>query len=113
GGGTGRLAADVLAALAGLGRLPRRYLILELSPELRERQRAHLAAQVPALLARVEWVREPPAGFAGVVLANEVLDALPVELFALAADGTLAQRCVTYRDGALGWLDRAPPPELA
>jgi SAM-dependent MidA family methyltransferase len=82
GPGSGRLAADILSRLDVLGCVPEHYLILEVSADLRERQREHIAAAVPHLARRVEWLDEPPrSAFDGVVLANEVLDALPVTRF--------------------------------
>jgi len=82
GAGSGRLAADILSHLEAQGMLPARYLILEISADLRERQRRLLAARIPQLLERVAWLVEPPtAPFDGVILANEVLDALPVARF--------------------------------
>lgn len=89
GAGTGTMAADVLAELARLDCLPGRYRILDASAELRERQRATLAAKVPALLDRVEWLDAlPPSGsLRGVVLGNELLDAMPVRRFRIGADG--------------------------
>ena len=88
GAGSGRLAADMLLQLARLESLPRRYLILEVSPDLRALQRATLAERVPQLLDRVEWLDGmPAAGFVGVVVANELLDAMPVHRFRRGADG--------------------------
>ena len=88
GAGSGALAADVLVALAGMGALPGRYRILETSPDLRARQAARLGALPEGLGGRVEWLDAVPAApFAGVLLANEVLDALPVERFRVVADG--------------------------
>jgi SAM-dependent MidA family methyltransferase len=82
GAGSGRLAVDILRRLQSAERLPERYLILEVSADLRARQQASLRAGVPDLLDRVEWLDAPPAEqFDGVVLANEVLDALPVRRF--------------------------------
>ncbi len=82
GAGSGRLAADVLSRLETLGQLPARYRILEISADLRERQRHHLARQLPHLLERVQWLDQPPEEpFNGLILANEVLDALPVRRF--------------------------------
>lgn len=82
GAGSGALAADILSGLERLGRLPERYAILEVSADLRERQRATLEGRVPHLAARLEWLDGPPrATFDGVILANEVLDALPVTRF--------------------------------
>jgi SAM-dependent MidA family methyltransferase len=82
GAGTGKLAATVLAELERLGRLPAHYLILEPSAELRARQRETLRLEAPSLRDRVDWLDAlPEAGFRGVLLANEVLDAMPVERF--------------------------------
>jgi SAM-dependent MidA family methyltransferase len=84
GAGSGRMAADVLTELAELDRLPDSYRILEVSADLAERQRARLS-QLPAQLAqRVSWLEAwPERPMRGVVLANEVLDAMPVERFVL------------------------------
>jgi SAM-dependent MidA family methyltransferase len=88
GAGSGRLAADILARLEGLKRLPEHYWILEISAELRERQRKFLEARLPHLLQRVSWLDRPPEEpFDGLILANEVLDALPVARFRWFARG--------------------------
>lgn len=80
GAGTGRLAAVVLRELDTHASLPRRYRILEVSADLRERQRATLERLPAALRRRVEWLdRLPEEPMRGVLLANEVLDALPFE----------------------------------
>jgi SAM-dependent MidA family methyltransferase len=80
GAGSGRLAAVVLRELRTLGWLPERYRILEVSADLRERQRTTLEALPSALRDRVEWLdRLPATPTRGVLLANEVLDALPFE----------------------------------
>jgi SAM-dependent MidA family methyltransferase len=82
GAGSGRLAADLLARLETLSQLPDDYWILEVSADLRRRQREHLEKRLPHLLARVHWLDRPPdEAFDGVILANEVLDALPVARF--------------------------------
>jgi SAM-dependent MidA family methyltransferase len=82
GAGSGRLAADILARLETLGQLPENYWILEVSADLRQRQREHLEKRLPQLLHRVHWLDRPPEeSFDGVILANEVLDALPVVRF--------------------------------
>jgi len=93
GAGTGRLAADLLLALEAEGALPRRYAIVELSGELRARQQATLAERAPHLAARVSWLDRLPAHFEGVVVGNEVLDAMPVRLFA-RQDGRWHERGV-------------------
>jgi SAM-dependent MidA family methyltransferase len=82
GAGSGRLAADLLARLETLNQLPENYWILEVSADLRQRQRAHLEKRLPRLVQRVHWLDRPPEeSFDGVILANEVLDALPVARF--------------------------------
>lgn len=82
GAGSGALAAGILATLAAQDALPEHYRILEVSAELRDRQRQRLAQLPLALASRVEWLDALPPTISGVVLANEVLDALPVERFA-------------------------------
>lgn len=109
GAGSGRLAIDVLARLAALGALPDAYAILETSPDLRERQRTAIAAALPQLVARVRWLDALPAEWTGVIVGNEVLDALPVEL--LGKDGHAhIRRGVTIRERAFAWRDAHLPP---
>jgi SAM-dependent MidA family methyltransferase len=109
GAGTGRLAAQILLELQAQGRLPARYLILEVSPELAQRQRELLTRLCPALVERVAWVDALPARLQGVILANEVLDALPVHLVHWTPEG-LQERGVGWREGSPAWEDRAMPP---
>jgi SAM-dependent MidA family methyltransferase len=107
GPGSGRLCADVLAALAERDALPARYRLLEVSPELRERQREHLAATVRDCLPRVEWIDMLPERWRGAVLANEVLDALPAHLV-VRRGGEWLERGVTFdAAGGLAFADRA------
>ncbi|MET0067961.1 MAG: SAM-dependent methyltransferase [Candidatus Thiodiazotropha sp.] len=87
GAGSGRLAADLLIGLEALGRLPDRYAILEISPELRARQKATLEADAPHLLSRVAWLEKMPSRFSGCVVANELLDAMPVNRFRIRHQG--------------------------
>jgi SAM-dependent MidA family methyltransferase len=106
GAGSGRLAVDVLSRLEALGQLPERYWILEISADLRERQRALIRDRIAHLRDRVEWLEMPPAAsFDGVILANEVLDALPVSRFRWHP-----LRCeelgVAFEDGAFSWAAR-------
>ncbi|AQV92518.1 hypothetical protein BJN34_01230 [Cupriavidus necator] len=82
GAGTGRLAADLLLGLDQEGQLPQTYAIVELSGELRARQQATLAQRAPHLADRVIWLDTLPAAFDGVIVGNEVLDAMPVQLYA-------------------------------
>jgi SAM-dependent MidA family methyltransferase len=107
GAGSGRLAGDVLTRLESLGELPERYLILEVSADLRERQRRYLGERLPHLLERLQWLDQPPAtGFDGIILANEVLDALPALRFRWHAD-RIEEMGVAIRDGSFAWQPRA------
>ena len=109
GAGSGRLAADLLLELEARGALPERYAILDLSGELRARQRATLENQAPHLLDRVEWLDRLPARFDGLVLANELLDAMPVQLVvwgSAAAPQTVFERGVALEQGRFVWSDR-------
>ena len=110
GAGTGRLAADLLAALQRRDVLPTRYRIVELSAELAQRQRDTIAARVPDLLDRVEWLNELPARIDGVLIGNEVLDAMPCELVRWDEAGLAHRRGVGWRDGFV-WQDRDLAPD--
>jgi SAM-dependent MidA family methyltransferase len=81
GAGSGKLAVDLLTRLADLNALPDSYRILEVSADLRERQHAFLREAVPQFMGRVSWLDALPQDHCGVIVANEVLDALPVERF--------------------------------
>jgi SAM-dependent MidA family methyltransferase len=105
GAGSGRLAADVLLALEAAGRLPSRYAILDVSADLRERQRATLDARIPHLAARVAWLDALPERMAGVVLMNEVLDAIPCALVARVG-GAWCERGVVIAGDRLVLRDR-------
>jgi SAM-dependent MidA family methyltransferase len=105
GAGSGVLAAQLLDALAALGRPAQRYAIVEVSADLAQRQRARLIGRP------VEWLAAPPDGFDGVIIANEVLDAMPVKLFAKRADAVL-ERGVAWQDGRFVFVDRPAGAEL-
>lgn len=112
GAGSGALALQVLRRLRELDCLPRRYLVLEVSADLRERQQQLLAREEPALAARIEWTDAVPDGFAGVVLANEVLDAMPVERFRIGEDGDVQQLRVVNEGDGFGWSQALAPAWL-
>lgn len=96
GAGSGIMAANILLELEHLGRLPGAYLILELSPELRARQQVTLAARVPHLVSRLVWLDTLPQGLEGLILANEVLDAMPVSRFRVRGPGVIEECCLTW-----------------
>lgn len=104
GAGSGRLAAQLLDSLAQRAALPARYCILELSADLRQRQRELLARMVPQWVDRVEWLDTLPQDFRGFIVGNEVLDAMPCALVHYTENGWL-ERGVVWRDG-LAWQDR-------
>ena len=108
GGGSGMLAAQLLNALDNVGNHEVRYLILELSAERREHQRQTLKSLAPGLMDRVGWLDTFPESFAGVVVANELLDAMPVQLFEWQADAEaeLQEMGVTWVDGQFAWAPR-------
>jgi len=110
GPGSGTLAAGMLAELERLGILPARYHLIERSAELAAQQRATIEAEVPALRERCVWHAQWPGPFDGAVIANEVLDAFPVEGFRRTAGG-VEQRCVTIDD--TGFADRWEPAPAA
>jgi SAM-dependent MidA family methyltransferase len=109
GAGSGVMAAAMLAELESLGALPARYLLLDVSADLRERQRATLAAAVPQLLDRIDWLDRLPEGFEGVVVANEVLDALPVDRFSWRG-GVARALGVAEASGGFAWAEAPAGP---
>ena len=114
GAGSGILAAQLLATLGELGQPPRRYTIVDVSGTLRERQQQTLLAKVPQWADRVVWADRLPDELNGVVVGNEVLDAMPVKL--ITFDGqTWLERGVALDGDAFVWADRAsdlrPPVE--
>ncbi len=111
GAGSGLLAVDILGELERLGCLPARYRILEPSAELAQRQKQRIGHRLPAMIERVEWldsldILKPSApGFRGVVIANEVLDAMPVHILVWRREG-IFERGVALEDDALVWQER-------
>jgi SAM-dependent MidA family methyltransferase len=113
GAGTGRLAATLLQELSGRGALPERYAILEVSADLADRQRARLQTLPRSLRERVVWLdRLPDEPLRGVILANEVLDALPFSRFALR-NGSLRELGVALAGEALVECEQPPSQALA
>ncbi|QGU32666.1 class I SAM-dependent methyltransferase [Thermochromatium tepidum] len=108
GAGSGALAVQILMELESLGRLPECYRILEPSPDLQDRQVSSIQAAAPHLLARCDWLTALPERFTGVVIANEVLDAMPVHRFRLGMDGEILEIGVSEGDGRL--VEVAVPP---
>ncbi|WP_232224979.1 class I SAM-dependent methyltransferase [Acidihalobacter ferrooxydans] len=118
GGGSGALAAELLAECSRCAAPLERYRILEVSAHLRARQRAAIAARAPQWLDRVEWLDTwPTAPWRGVALGNEVLDAMPVRCFSLA-QGAVFERGVAVDGGGFegagfAWDERPASPAFA
>lgn len=100
GAGTGKLAGDLLSAAADSGTKIASYQIVEVSSELRARQQRALANY-----PQIEWLDAPPAAFTGLVIANEVLDAMPVPLL-LRRDGRWLERGVALDGSDFRFVDR-------
>jgi SAM-dependent MidA family methyltransferase len=108
GGGSGSFAEAALKAFAAAEALPRRYLILEPSADLRDRQRERLSGALPAeIFARVSWLDRPPEQeWRGVLFANEVIDALPTTRFAMRAGEVYEEYVALDGEGRLMRVDR-------
>ena len=107
GAGTGVLASDILQAMDDMG-IAVRYQILEVSADLAMRQQARLASWGGS----VQWIDRLPDQFEGCIIGNEVLDAMPVEVFAWTPSGELVERGVSVSDNQFTWSDRPASAEL-
>jgi SAM-dependent MidA family methyltransferase len=111
GAGSGLLAVDILDELERLGRLPARYRILEPSAELAQRQQQRIRQRSPGMMDRVDWLESleslesSASGFRGVVIANEVLDAIPVHILVWREEGVF-ERGVALENDVLVWQER-------
>lgn len=113
GAGSGTMAAEILLQLAKKDQLPEHYYIIELSAELKERQFNTLQNRCHDLLERITWLDKlPEQPIRGVILANEVIDAMPVHLFRLEQEH-IFERYVAWQGNELCWhLDEVSTPEL-
>ncbi|MES1191335.1 MAG: SAM-dependent methyltransferase [Steroidobacter sp.] len=105
GAGSGIMAVDMLLHLEKLNALPERYFILEVSADLRQRQQRLLQQCIPHLFNRVTWLQSLPDNFCGCIIANEVLDALPVKRFVVIND-VIHELGVVWRDNHFIWQPR-------
>lgn len=112
GAGTGKLAGDILLELEAQKQLPVAYWILEISADLAERQKEYLKKYIPHLFSRLSWLTSlPNQFFEGIIVANEVLDALPVQRFQIQ-DGLCYEIGVSYENNQLIESIRPAPPDL-
>ncbi|MGE0558066.1 MAG: class I SAM-dependent methyltransferase [Burkholderiales bacterium] len=112
GAGSGALAETVLAELAALDCLPRRYAILELGADLRQRQQQRLMKAAPQIAERVTWLETLPPSFSGVVLGNEVLDAIPAHRIR-KINGTVYELGIRISGNDLEWATQPATGRLA
>lgn len=112
GAGTGIMACDLLLELEKLGLLPDSYMILEVSADLKQRQRELLNDSIPHLIDRVVWLDSlPDESFSGLILANEVLDALAVKRFK-KVNGEYRELKVGFENDELVWVEDSVGKEL-
>lgn len=111
GAGTGQLMVDILTELESHHILPAYYDIVEISPTLRRHQYQLAQTQIPHLFHHIRWLDELPTAFEGVVVANEVLDAMPIHRFSWQHNG-LKECHVSWEDGQLREILTSPCPEL-
>lgn len=98
GAGTGILCVDILSHLAETDCLPESYCILEVSANLRHRQQELIQQKIPHLAHKVQWLeRWPETPFNGVIIANEVLDAMPIHRF-IQTDSGIMESYVTLNE---------------
>jgi SAM-dependent MidA family methyltransferase len=109
GPGSGALAADLFAELKASGSAPKNYFLLEVSPDLRERQQRLLAERHPEDLGRFTWLDSLPVRVRGFVVANEVLDVVPFALVHREEGGELRERGVILTDAGFAWDDPVLP----
>ena len=113
GPGSGKLACDVLLALEKLNQLPNRYLLLEVSADLRQRQTQALARLPEHLSRRAVWLDALPKNFVGAIIANEVLDVLPVHLLYFSGDQIHERGVALDNEDSFVWRDNLVlSPEL-
>ncbi len=112
GPGSGRLAFDMLQAFDALGAVPPHYYLLEVSADLIERQQSLLATLPAHLRTRVSWIDTLPKDFVGAIVANEVLDVVPVHLLHFTA-GEVRERGVAWESNAFVWRDAPLSDALA
>jgi SAM-dependent MidA family methyltransferase len=106
GPGSGILAVELLLELERLDALPGHYRLLERSADLRVRQHETLLRRCPHLLTRCEWLDAPPVtAWRGVLVANEVIDALPVRLFSVREGGVYARAVARNDEDRFAWRD--------
>jgi len=107
GAGSGVLAATILNDLAENNSLPDKYFILERSPHLRAKQLKIIKDKAGSFADRVQWLDQLPESFTGVIIGNEILDALPVNRF-IINENRFHELCVTTQNDEFTWAQGSP-----
>lgn len=109
GAGSGVMAIELILELEKQAQLPEQYLILELSAELRDRQQQAIKARIPHLYERFQWLDcLPEKPFCGIIIANELLDAMPVHILKFEQASVFERYVSLDKDGQFVWQDAAP-----
>ncbi len=108
GPGSGALAADLYGELKAQGAAPTKYLMLEVSPDLRDRQRKLISERFPQDFDRFTWLEQLPEKIRGFVIANEVLDVVPFSLVHRTG-GEILERGVIVSNAGFAWDDEPIP----
>jgi len=112
GAGTGALAGDLMQALLEIDAPPRRYLILETSADLKQRQMERIKEKFPASVPYIDWIDGfPHGGLHGVLIANELLDAFPASRFQIVGE-TISEVAVGWDKDRFVWINRRPGESL-
>jgi SAM-dependent MidA family methyltransferase len=111
GAGNGQLAIDIYQHLLQQNIQIETYYILEVSDSLRQQQQALIKQHLPNHLEHFVWLKHLPSSFDGVILANEVLDAMPVDLFVIK-ESMIFERGVNKVDDQVFWQDKPATDQL-
>ncbi len=108
GAGSGIMAIELMQELEQQDSLPEQYLILELSADLRDRQQKAIEDKIPHLASRFNWLDQlPDSPFNGIVIANELLDAMPVHLLRLSGTQSFERFVALDKEQAFIWRDQS------
>lgn len=113
GAGTGQLAIDILLELDKLNTLPRNYYILEVSADLKYRQQQNINKLPAELKDKIKWLDTLPDdnSFEGIILANEVIDAIPVSLFQYD-NNNLSELGISIINNNIVWANSKTSPGI-
>lgn len=111
GAGSGRFACELLTALGKHGTLPNHYYFYDISPHLRAQQQLLLQQHCPDYVNRCVWLTSPPQNIQGILILNEVVDALPIHRFRIEETG-IVERCVSWQHERFTWASRPPQTSL-